>query len=248
MKSNNNVNVNIKQDSKKDTVFSHISNLFFDKIANAKWSKIIKVYIVSFIFLATFVILYFGYRAASDNEIVKNAALKMSQSEENIRDFVVTPKIQHELEVLVYSLNADRAFIFELHNGKKNTSGLPFRFADMSYEITNDDKRVDKVALEFQNIPLTLYKYPHYLQKKKLMIGTVEEIETIDVDFAEHIKNIGGKYLGMIYLNNNGVPIAFLCVSYHDLEEVPKKEVIELKLREYGKMVTSLLDLQEHKK
>jgi hypothetical protein len=80
------------------------------------------------------------------------------------------------------------------------------------------------------------------------MIGTVEEIETIDVDFAEHIKNIGGKYLGMIYLNNNGVPIAFLCVSYHDLEEVPKKEVIELKLREYGKMVTSLLDLQEHKK
>ena len=98
MKSNNNVNVNIKQDGRKDTVFSHVSNLFFDKIANAKWSKIIKVYIVSFIFLATFVILYFGYRAASDNEIVKNAALKMSQSEENIRDFVVTPKIQHELE------------------------------------------------------------------------------------------------------------------------------------------------------
>ena len=116
----------------------------------------------------------------------------------------------------------------------------------MSYEIVNEEKRVDKVAIEFQNIPLTLYKYPHYLQKQKVMIGTVEEIEMIDEDFARHIKDIGGKYLGMIYLNNNGTPIGFLCVSYHSLEDVPSKEVINNKLTEYGKMITHLLDLRVH--
>ena len=243
-----NININPQSEEKKEPIYTQVGKKISSTIANAKWSKIIKVYIVSFIFLATFIFAYFGYKAASDGEIVKQTALKMSQNDEDIRDYIVTPKIQHELEVLVYSLNADRAFIFELHNGKKNTSGLPFRFADMTYEVANDDKHVDKVALNFQDIPLTLYKYPHYLQKKKLMIGTVEEIETIDADFASHIREIGGKYLGMIYLNSNGVPIAFLCISFHNLNDVPKKDVIELKLREYGKMIVSLLDLQEHKK
>ena len=143
-------------------------------------------------------------------------------------------------------INAERAFIFELHNGKKNTSGLPFRFADMTYEIVNDDKKVDKVAMRFQDIPLTLYKYPHYLQKKKIMIGTVDEIEKIDVDFASHIREIGGKYLGMIYLNSKGTPLAFLCISYHDMKNVPSTEIIDSKLNEYGKMIAHLLDLQSH--
>ena len=250
MKNNGNINVNINQDPKKESGFSHIFNLLFDKIAHAKWSKIIKVYFVSFFFLATAIGCYFVYKAANDEEVVKQTALKLSESqdEENIRDYVVTPKIQHELEVLVYTLHAERAFIFELHNGKKNTSGLPFRFADMTYEVTNDEKRVDKVAMQFQDIPLTLYKYPHYLQKKKVMIGTTEEIELVDEDFAGHIKEIGGKYLGMIYLNAGGVPLGFLCISYHNPEDVQTKEVIENKLKEYGKMITQLLDLQEHLK
>ena len=79
----------------------------------------------------------------------------------SIREDKVTPTIQKELGILCYTLNADRAFMFELHNGKRNATGLPFRYADMSYEEVNEEKDIESVAMQFQDIPLTLYKYPH---------------------------------------------------------------------------------------
>jgi hypothetical protein len=167
-----------------------------------------------------------------------------SQKEENIRDFIVTPKIQNDLKLLTYTLNADRAFLFELHNGKKNTSGLPFRFADMSYEEVNEERKVDRIAMQFQDIPLTLYKYPSYLQKQKMIIGTIDEIEKIDSEFANHIKSVGGVYLGMIYISSSGTPLGFLCVSYHKYEDVPETTLIEKKLNEHDKVLAQLLDLE----
>ena len=244
---NNDININISQkgDDSKETFIAKTAHYIMKVIANAEWKKIFKVYFVTFFFFATGVALLFAYNIAMDKETVSKATERVikERREENLRDFVVTPKIQHELNKLVYVLGADRAFLFELHNGKKNTSGLPFRYADMSYEEVNEDKTTDKVAMKFQNIPLTLYKYPHYLQKEKLIIGNIMEIAEVDTDFASHIKDVGGVYLGMIYINRNGIPLGFLCVSYHNMENVPSKNVIENKLREYAKTLGQLLDL-----
>lgn len=247
---NNNVNININNrkgdgNGGKVGIFKSI----FNYISNMEMLKIVKVYFVMLFFLGTCLAFYYAYSVVSDKEILREITqgLMMSDKErENVRDDIVTPKIQHELDILVYSLNADRAFIFELHNGKKNTTGLPFRFADMTYEEVNEDRKVDKIALQFQDIPLTLYKYPHYLQKQKVMIGDIDEIEKVDSEYSKHIRNVGGKYLGMIYMNNNGFPIGFLCVSYHNLNDVPSKELINNKLNEYAKMITYLLDLGTH--
>ncbi len=247
MKSNDiNINISQKEGESKASVVTKVGSHVVSTIANAGWKKIIKVYFVTFLFIATGIVLVFAYNMARDNEILtatKEKVLK-ERNEENIRDYVVTPKIQHELEKLVYVMKADRAFLFEMHNGKRNTSGLPFRFADMSYEEVNEENTNDKVAIRFQNIPLTLYKYPHYLQKEKIFVGTVNEVSEIDFDFANHIKDIGGKYLGMVYINNNGVPLGFLCISYHSLDGVPQKNVIEAKLKEYAKTIGQYLDLQ----
>jgi hypothetical protein len=245
---NNDININLNQPSgePKASVIAKTFKGIADAIADASWRRLVKVFIVMFFFLATILGGFFAYNIANDKEAMHEAAMKMARSEkeENIRELVVTPKIQHELSVLVYTLNADRAFIFELHNGKKNTSGLPFKYADMTYEETNEEKKVDKVAIQFQDIPLTLYRYPHYLQTKKMIIGTTDEISGVDEDYANHIRAIGGKYLGMIYMSSGGTPIGFLCVSYHNIEDVPNKNVLELKLNEYGKMFTQLLDLR----
>jgi hypothetical protein len=245
---NNDININLNQPSgePKASVIAKTFKGIADAIADASWRRLVKVFIVMFFFLATILGGFFAYNIANDKEAMHEAAMKMARSEkeENIRELVVTPKIQHELSVLVYTLNADRAFIFELHNGKKNTSGLPFKYADMTYEETNEEKKVDKVAIQFQDIPLTLYRYPHYLQTKKMIIGTTDEISSVDEDYANHIRAIGGKYLGMIYMSSGGTPIGFLCVSYHNIEDVPNKNVLELKLNEYGKMFTQLLDLR----
>lgn len=245
---NNDININLNHPTGEDRVssFGKVLKGITSLIADAKWSRIIKVYFVMFFFLATISGGFFVYKFASNEKAMDKAAesIANAKKEEDVRDFIVTPKIQHDLQLLTYTLNADRAFLFELHNGKKNTSGLPFRFADMTYEEVNEDRKVDKIAMQFQDIPLTLYKYPHYLQKQKMIIGTIDEIEKIDTDFAKHIRDCGGMYLGMIYISNNGVPLGFLCVSYHNLDDVPSPQIIERKLMEHDKALTQLLDLQ----
>jgi hypothetical protein len=249
---NNNININLNQPSKekesKETKVSSIVNSIksvTNTIADAKFARIVKVYFVMFFFLATALGGFFAYKFMSDKDAMHEASISLmrNQKEENIRDFIVTPKIQNDLKLLTYTLNADRAFLFELHNGKKNTSGLPFRFADMSYEEVNEERKVDRIAMQFQDIPLTLYKYPSYLQKQKMIIGTIDEIEKIDSEFANHIKSAGGVYLGMIYISSSGTPLGFLCVSYHKYEDVPDPALIEKKLNEHDKTLTQLLDL-----
>lgn len=247
MKKNNDININLNQPSgeKASSVVKAVKNVM-DVVSNAKWTRIVKVYLVMFFFLATLLGGFFAYKFINDSEVMHQASINLIRTtkEENVRDFIVTPKIQNDLKLLTYTLNADRAFLFELHNGKKNTCGLPFRFADMSYEEVNEERNVDKVAMQFQDIPLTLYKYPHYLQKQKMVIGTIEEIDKIDHEFAEHIRSVGGVFLGMVYISSNGTPIGFLCVSYHKYEDVPETTLIEKKLTEHDKVLAQLLDLE----
>ena len=246
---NSNINIQnslVDDGDKKEPLYTRIGKTIVTTIANAKWKSILKVYFVTFFFLATAVALVFAYTASKDQEVVRLTAHKITseQQDENIRDFVVTPKIQRDMEIMIYSLNADRAFIFELHNGKKNVSGLPFRFADMTYEEVNRDRKVDKVAMKYQEVPLTLYRYPEYLHKEKTFIGTIEEIEQVDYDFAQCIKNDDGVYLGMIYMNIDGLPLGFLGVSFHDINNVPSKDAIESKLKENARIISELLNLQ----
>lgn len=247
---NNDINITLNQPSaggksKPEAIASTVKGVT-DSIANASWKRIIKVYFVAVCFVMTAIAGLFAYKLVSDEEAVKRAAINMTrtQKEENLRESVVTPKIQHELKVLVYSLGADRAFIFELHNGKKNGSGLPFKYVDMTYEEANETKKADKVAMMWQNIPLSLYRYPHYLQEKKMIFSTVDDISKVDPDFANNIRQIGGKYLAMAYMSSDGTPIGFLCVSFHDMSSIPPQPIIESKLKMYDKMFTQLLDLR----
>jgi len=246
---NNDVNINLSKsiEEKKVSAIVNIGKSIADTIANAKWTRIVKVYLVMFFFLATALGGLFIYNLETDKEVMHKTAMKMVQEkkEESIRDYVVTPKVQKDIEILLYSLNADRVFIFELHNGKRNVSGLPFKYADMSYEVANRERGVDRVFAKYQDVPLTMYKFPEYLHRKKFMIGSVEEIEKVDYEFAKCIKEDGGEYLAMIYINgSDGQPLLFIGISFHKKEYVPSDEVIEEKIKSYGKSIGELIDLK----
>ena len=217
MKKNNDININLNQPGgeKASSIVKVVKNVT-DAVSNAKWTKIVKVYLVMFFFLATLLGGFYIYNVVTDKELVKETAHKMMQEkkEESIRDYVVTPKVQKDIEILLYTLNADRVFIFELHNGKKNISGLPFKYADMSYEVANIERKVDRCYTKYQDVPLTMYKYPDYMHKKKLMIGTIDDIEKVDYEFAKCIREDGGEYLAMVYLNGTDGHLGFLVV-YH---------------------------------
>ena len=245
---NNDININLNQPGgeKISSITKAVKNVA-DAIANAKWTRIVKVYFVVFFFLATALGGLFIYNLETDKEAMHQTAMNLVQEkkEEGIRDYVVTPKVQKDIEILLYTLNADRVFIFELHNGKKNISGLPFKYADMTYEVANRERGVDRCFTKYQDVPLTMYKYPDYLHNKKFMIGTVDEIKRIDYEFAKCIEEDGGEYLAMVYINgSDGTPLAFLGVSYHDKKYAPADDVIEEKLKSYGKTVGELIDLK----
>ena len=146
--------------------------------------------------------------------------------------------------MLCYTLSADRVFIFEMHNGKRNSSGLPFRYADMSYEEVNDNKHINRVGIQFQNVPLTLYKFPHYIAEHSYMLGDIEEIARIDKGFAEEIAEIGGEYLAVVYITTNGTPLGFLGVAFHE-KPTFQEEYIKGIIESHARVITPLLDLRQ---
>lgn len=207
-----------------------------------------------FITLTTVIILVVGGRIlynAAGNEKVMDAisdwiaeqSINTEEKGMEIRQDITTPAIQKELRLLCYTLNADRVFLFELHNGKKSAGGLPFVYADMSYEEVNIEKCLEYVGTEFQNIPLTLYKYPNYIFHKRYEYATLEEISEIDMAFAKHIEAIGGKYLATIYITIHGKPLGFLCASFHS-EPVLTDAVIKDKMENSARILKPLLDLE----
>ena len=244
---NNDINININS-GKKEPIYTQVAKWFTSTISNAKWSKILKVYFVTFFFLATGLAGFFAYNIIKNETFLSKTAEKFADDgtteEEDIRDFIVTPQVQHDIGVLLYSLEADRVFIFELHNGKKNISGLPFRYADMSYEVTNREAGVNRCYKKYQDVPLNMYTYPNYMFKHKFFIGTADEIQSIDYEFGKCLKEDGGKYVGMIYLNGTEEPLGFLGISFHRSDNLPSDEKIKEKLKECGGKLSELLDLK----
>ena len=102
------------------------------------------------------------------------------------------------------------------------------------------------MGINCQNIPLNLFKFPYYLQQKKIFIGTKEELHKIDKDFANGVMDNGGEYIGAIYLSSHGVSLGFIWMSFHSMENVPPKEELQKKLEKYRDIFAQYLDLTNH--
>ena len=231
----------------KEPIFTRIGKTIANTIANAKWKTIFKVYFVTFFFLATALVGFYAYNVSKSDKFIDKTTDKLLATErekEAIRDDI-TPMIQRDIETILYTLDADRVFIFELHNGVSNPSGLPFAFANMNYEVSNRERGVDRVFEKYVNVPLTMYTYPEYMRKYKFFIGTGDEIEDIDYDFAKSLKNDGGKFVAMVYMSNGNGPLGFLGISFHDMDRVPNHDLIENKIKSYGITIGELLDLKK---
>lgn len=222
----------------------------FDFLASASFVSVVKV--ISIIIVSSFIVIssVMCYKAVTSEAFIDALAKKVTEKQDkeevknlDLRDDKVTPKIQKEIEILCYTLSSDRVFIFEMHNGKKNSSGLPFRYADMSYEEVNDAKHIERIAMKYQNVPLTLYKFPHYVAEHGYMFGTIQDVAKVDVGFADEIKDSGGNYIAIIYITSNGTPLGFLCVAFHEKPSF-SDEYIKGIIESHSRVITPLLDLR----
>ncbi len=62
-------------------------------------------------------------------------------------------KINIILSELRTFLDADRVSLIEYHNGDKSLSGVPFKYASMTYENTNN--RTKELIFSFQKVPIS---------------------------------------------------------------------------------------------
>lgn len=226
------------------------------EVTNASFLKIIKFFLTLIMFLFCATTAFFCYNVAKDqeamNKVIDEIFLNKQEDESNmrIRD-MVSPSINRELGKLVYTAQASRAVIFELHNGKENATNLPFRYADLSYEVINDNqKEVQFISNNYQNIPLTHFRLPYLVAEQYIYFGTLEEVRKEDQRFAQEMTNFGGKYCACVMLKSSGVNIGFLCLFFDEegINSSDKKCDLDVMLRDSAKIISSLLDLNVQRK
>ena len=248
---NQTINVKAESTDKLNGLIGQARGFLHD-VATAGFLKILKVFLALLFAIILFFICYIGYNVAKDAQNVTKLLNKIEKSEKEelanqlIRD-KVTPQIQNELKSLLYSLDCDRTCIFELHNGKENTTMLPFRYADMTYEEINHERSVSYVSQHFQNLGLSHYQIPFYIVEHGMFVGPTEDIRDIDDRFAKYVTDTGGTYFGSVVLKNNGVVIGFLAIFYDNKNTIKSNAEIIEKISKYGNKLSVLLDLGAQK-
>lgn len=86
-------------------------------------------------------------------------------------------------------IGSDRLIVAELHDGKKNTTGV--RFAYMSGTYESDDRGLTRVLMEFQNIPTSIFAgmWTPLLNGKCVSIDADSGTEVARAQFAEYGSN-----------------------------------------------------------
>lgn len=88
--------------------------------------------------------------------------------------------INSALEKMVYDAGADKAYLFQFHNGGENIRGIPF----IKLSMTNEwcPISVKREASNFKDLPVGIFSGLSYclIQKKKLYFSDVEDIKKQD--------------------------------------------------------------------
>ena len=240
---------------KVDKIIDTIKN-GVKEILNAPWLKIIKLILIIIVLGIVIVSCFFSYSFIGNNKATNNVVEfvthKPTAEEESYgmraRSDINT-SMNFELNKIIYTLGASRAFVLEFHNGKENAASLPFVYLDMSYEEQNENhKDAEYISNSYQNVPISHYNFATIVAKKYIYIGDVESIREYDPRLTYVMEKNNVEYFGCILLKSRRHKIGFLCVTYEkgNHHKINKNE-IEYNLRETAKVISPLLDLSCYK-
>ena len=147
--------------------------------------------------------------------------------------------IDNELKDLIIQLDADRAAILEMHNGTNNFAGLPFVYADMSYEQISN--KISYATDEFKNLNLAKLSFCSVHWKDKTWIGTVNEVEKDDPYFAAKLRYVEVNFGAFVILEGLYGPLGILSLFWKDEDEHPAKGKIMSELNIAAQKLSALL-------
>lgn len=156
----------------------------------------------------------------------------------------VNPRVDAILYKILAETHGDRAFVFEMHNGVDNPSGLPFAYADMSYERTITDS-IAPVMSENRSLNLTNYPMATYLMIYKSFRGTVEDVKAIDKRLASKLSDCGAKYIILYSIRGNDIALGMVGVTY--ITNKPNQlQLSEASLLDASQRLSILLDINNN--
>lgn len=153
------------------------------------------------------------------------------------------PLIRAELKNVVYELGANRASVFEFHNGKENPGSLGFYYADMTYESVIESEST--ISKQYQDLNLSLLHLSTVLYKDGYWYGTTDELHKIDPTLAELIESNGTKWIAFFLLEGTA-ELGILEISFKDIPSIETQKEVGRTIRKVGAHIASKLDFKAH--
>lgn len=209
-------------------------------VKNNKMFDIVKTFLI-FVLLV-----YITYNITELPEIVKNVfnarttELQMEHDTAVERRRNIKPQIDAILFETMNTLNADRIYVIEMHNGTNNTSGLPFIYGEMTYEQVRCN--VEHVDEDYVSLNLSRFEYPLYLEKNQIFCGTIDDLAKIDEKMAFRLKATNATYVGGVAMHGVENELGYIGITYCNTEPVGRQEIIRV-LSIASQKLTALLDM-----
>ncbi len=151
------------------------------------------------------------------------------------------PQIRSLLSDFRSSINADRAYILEAHNGGSNLNNLPFLYADLTY--MDPRNKYDIIESEYKNFRLSRYPWASYVIEHGYWYGPIDDCMESDPEMYYRLKNEEVAYMGMYVMHGkNGLPTACLGVIFKEKEDVPSAREVIKSMQVYSNQINVLLN------
>lgn len=175
-------------------------------------------------------------KEAITQAIVENKEQSVMEHEEQMamrRD--IKPFVSGVLQNAINEMNADRAFVIELHNGSNNSAGLPFIHCTMTYEENATD--IEAIDEDYQNLSLSRFDFPEYLHKHDFWFGSIEDFAKIDKKMATRMQVNNATYMVIATLRSETSEIGYFGFTYCNSKE-PKssREITEFVVQSVQKL------------
>lgn len=190
--------------------------------------------------------LYIMYNVQNLPEIVSGAFSRQTELRQEEHDAAVEvrrsikPNVDILLKDALSTLNADRAFVLEMHNGTNNVAGLPFIYGEMTYEeVRNHITHVDE---DYTSINLSRFNFPLFLEKNHMWYGTINQLSSIDSKLAARLTSNDVTYFAVIGLYGVSNELGYFGFSFCNGKTPPGDKEIEKCLTSTAQRLSILLD------
>lgn len=218
-----------------------------------KTVKLVEKYGLWKIFKALIVIalfVYIMYNAANMDSLISRVT-RETINKENVEKVEahdralsirqsIKPQIDGLLEQTLHKLDADRVFVLEMHNGTNNTSGLPFIYAEMTYEAVADG--ITHIDDDYTSLNMSRFTFPMYIERNHIWQGKVIDLEEIDPKISKRLLSNDATYIAITQIHGMKNELGFFGITYcNDKEPKPKQEILTV-MMEVTQKLSTLLD------